>query len=60
MLFKGPILIKDFKGDANTNNIALTFTGGELCDGQATVTIDTNSGWVTINPNPSGGGWYLS
>ena len=54
------ILIKDFKGDAATNTITVTFTGGELCDGLSTVTIDNAYGWLTINPTPGGGSWYLS
>lgn len=60
LLFQGPMLIKDLKGDANTNNITITFTGGELCDGQSTLIIDNNYGWVTINPIPDGGGYYQS
>lgn len=54
------ILIKDLKGDAFTNNITISFTGGELCDGQSTVVIDNDYGWATINPTPGGGSWYRS
>lgn len=54
------VLIKDFKGDAFTNNITVTFTGGELCDGQSQVVIDSAYGWATINPTPGGGSWYQS
>lgn len=55
-----PILIKDLKGDAGTNPIQITFTGGELCDGLDTLTIGNPYGWVTINPAPNGGSWYMS
>jgi hypothetical protein len=55
-----PLLIKDFKGDAGVNPIQISFTGGELCDGLATITIANPYGWVTINPAPSGGSWYQS
>jgi len=60
MLSQFPVLIKDEKGDAATNNITITFDDAGGCDGQAEVVIDTNYGWVTINPRPGGGGWYES
>ncbi len=60
MAWPYPILIKDIKGDAGTNPIEISFTGGELCDGLATLTIGNPYGWVTINPIPGGGGWYMS
>ena len=55
-----PILIKDFKGDAGINPIQISFTGGELCDGLSTLTIGNPYGWVTINPAPGGGSWFMS
>lgn len=61
MTYPYPVLIKDFGGDASdVNPITVTFTGGELCDGLSDLTITNPYGWVRINPNPSGGGWYQS
>lgn len=60
MVYPFPVLIKDLKGDADVNPIQVSFTGGELCDGLETLTIGNPYGWVTINPVPSGGGWYQS
>lgn len=58
MAFPFGILFKDLKGDAATNPITITFTGGELCDGQTSVVINNAFGWVTINPVPGGGAWF--
>ena len=58
MLYPFPILFKDFKGDAETNNITISFTGGQLCDGQSQVTITNDYGWVRIAPGPAGGAWF--
>ena len=55
-----PVLIKDAKGDAVANNITITFTGGELCDGLSQIVISTAYGWVEINPTPGGGSWFQS
>ena len=60
MAYPFPILFKDLKGDASTNNITISFTGGELCDGLSTIQITTDYGWVTINPIPGGGGWFMT
>jgi hypothetical protein len=61
MLYQGALLFKDTKGDAATNNITITFSGGQLCDNQASVVIDTNYGytWLTPSPGVSAGaaGW---
>ena len=54
------ILFKDFKGDADTNPITLTFTGGELCDGLSQIQITTAYGWFYVTPKPGGGSWYMS
>ena len=54
-----PILVKDLKGDAATNNITITFTGGQLADGLASVVISVNYGAYWFNPLSSGG-WYLT
>lgn len=53
------ILFKDLKGDAATNNITIEFSGGELCDGQPTVVINTNYGFVSLTPLAAGG-FYVS
>ena len=55
-----PILFKDLKGDAATNNITLTFSGGQLCDGLSSVVISNAYGWVTLNPVPGGNAWYMT
>lgn len=53
------ILFKDTKGDADTNPITITFTGGELCDGLSSVTISNPYGWVRLAAFPGGGKWYM-
>ena len=50
-----PILVKDLKGDADTHPITVTFTGGELMDGQSSVVIDTPYGFFWFNPLAAGG-----
>ena len=50
-----PILVKDYKGDAATNPITVTFSGGQTMDGLASVVIGTNYGYFWFNPGPSGG-----
>ena len=52
------VLIKDMKGDAGTNNITISFTGGELCDGMTSVVLSNPYAWARIAPYPGGGGWY--
>lgn len=48
-----PVLIKDIKGDAGTNNITVNFPG--TYDGIASpLTINTNYGWLWFNPLPTG------
>lgn len=62
MVYPGPVLIKDWKGDASTNNIAIGFSGGETCDGQASVVIKNDFGWVWMIPGPNvtgASGWAL-
>ena len=60
MEYGQPVLFKDLKGDAFTNNITISFTGGELCDGSSSVIINNDYGWVTVNPVPGGGSWYVT
>jgi hypothetical protein len=55
-----PVLVKDIKGDAATNNITISFSGGEEADGLADVVIDVAFGAVWVNPLPGGGGFYLT
>jgi hypothetical protein len=52
-----PLTIKDIKGDADTNNITITFTGGELCDGLSSILISNPYGWVTLYPRA--GAYYM-
>jgi hypothetical protein len=48
-----PVLVKDLKGDASTNNITVNFPG--TYDGVASpLTIKTNYGWIWFNPLPTG------
>lgn len=58
MTFQTGVLVKDLKGDAVSNNITITFTGGELCDGQSSIVLSNAYAWTTVNPKPGGGGWY--
>ena len=60
MLYGQRVLIKDAKGDASTNPITITFTGGQLCDGEATIIINNAYGWIYITPLPTGTSWYMS
>jgi hypothetical protein len=60
MVYGQTVFFKDIKGDARTNNITVTFTGGELCDGQSQMKITNNYGWFAITPVPGGGAWYQS
>ena len=53
-----PVLFKDRNGDAFTNNITITFTGGELCDGDSSIILANAYDWTRIAPYPGGGGWY--
>lgn len=55
-----PILFKDVKGDAATNNITISFSGGELADGLTNVVINVAYGAVWVNPLPGGGGFFLT
>ena len=53
-----PITVKDLKGDASTNAITLTATGGELIDGSATLAIVNDRGYVQIFPLVDETGYY--
>ena len=53
-----PIMIRDIKGDADVNNITVTFTG--TCDGLASpIVIQSQYAGYIFNPLPNGN-WYLS
>lgn len=60
MIYGQSVFFKDLKGDAGTNAITVTFTGGELCDGQSQLQITNPYGWFAITPTPGGGSWYVS
>ena len=60
MAYSQPVLFKDLKGDAATNPITVSFSGGELCDGLSQVQIANAYGWVTINPIPGESGWFMT
>lgn len=53
-----PIMVRDLLGDADVNNITITFTG--TADGNASPIVISNpyGGWV-FNPLPNGN-WYLT
>lgn len=53
-----PIMVRDLKGDANTNNISVSFTG--TADGLSSpIVIDAPYGGWVFNPLPNGN-WYLT
>lgn len=60
MTYPFEVLFKDIQGDAGTDPITITFTGGELCDGMSEIVIGNPYGWAAITPIPGGGGWYQS
>jgi hypothetical protein len=60
MVYPFGVTFVDVKGDAGTNPITISFTNGELCNGAAEAIIDNNYGWVTVNPYPGGGQWFLT
>lgn len=53
-----PVMVRDLKGDANTNNITVSFTG--TCDGLSSpIVIDAPYGGWVFNPLADGN-WYLT
>lgn len=53
-----PVMVRDLKGDANTNNITVSFTG--TADGLSSpIVIDAPYGGWVFNPLPNGN-WYLT
>jgi hypothetical protein len=58
MAYPFEILVKDRKGDAGTNAITASFTGGQTCDGLTTIIINNPYGWFKIAPQADGSGWY--
>jgi hypothetical protein len=55
---RGPVQIKDGKGDADTNNITVLFNGTEKADNFTSIIIYTKFGSVSLAPNPAGG-WVV-
>lgn len=55
--YQFPVLVKDLKGDAGTNPITVTFSGGQLIDGLSEVVINNPYGYFWFNPLAAGG-WY--
>jgi hypothetical protein len=55
---RGPVYIKDGKGDADVNHITVLFNGTEKCDGLSSVGIVTQFGVLALAPNPAGG-WVV-
>jgi hypothetical protein len=58
MAYPFEILVKDRKGDAGTNAITASFTGGQTCDGLTTMSINNPFGLFKIAPQADGSGWY--
>lgn len=56
-LYLLPVLVKDLKGDADTNPITVTFSSGQLMDTLSQVVINNPYGYFWFNPLASGG-WY--
>jgi hypothetical protein len=56
-----PVIVKDAAGRAATNNINVSFSGGQLCDGLALVSIRTNFAAVRFVPYSDGvnTGWSI-
>lgn len=54
-----PMVIKDMAGDGLAHNTTVLFTGGETCDGQASIVINTNYGGFKFAPLPAGN-WTVS
>lgn len=54
------VIIKDGKGDADTNNITPTFSGSDNCDGLtgASLVITTRYGMLWLRPYPDGSGYF--
>lgn len=48
------LAIKDISGDARTNNITVTFTGGQTADGLSPFLIEVDFGGVVLNPGAAG------
>lgn len=59
MAYPFPILFKDTKGDAATNNITISFSGGQLCDGLSMIVLSNAYDWTYIAPVPGGNSWYV-
>lgn len=55
---RGPVYVKDGKGDATTNPITVIFSGTDKADGLTSVVIHTAYGIATFAPNPAGG-WVI-
>jgi hypothetical protein len=52
---RGPVYVKDGKGDADVNNITVLFNGTEKSDGFSSIVIRTKFGGAQFAPNPTGG-----
>ncbi len=55
--YSQPVLVKDLKGDSDTNPITVTFAGGQTMDGLTSVVINNPYGYFWFNPLTAGG-WY--
>lgn len=53
-----PLSIFDKSGNASTNNVTISFTGGQTASGQATLTISSDYGGWTLE-RKDGGGWII-
>ena len=56
-----PILIKDIKGNlSNVNATTITFSGGQLADGQSSIVLQTAYAGIWLNPLAAGGFYVTS
>jgi len=54
-----PIVIVDIGGFATANPITINAAGAETIDGQASVSLSSNYGAFTLQPDVINGGWTL-
>ncbi len=53
-----PLTIFDKSGNASTNNVTITFTGGQTASGVASLTISSDYGGWALE-RKEGGGWII-
>lgn len=56
----GPVIVKDLKGDAETNNITVDVDGGGTIDGAASKILRSNYECRRFDPIPDNSGYFIS